>query len=67
MTLKFCLYLLTNFSTVPFTVALITLIVTIVNGVVLNSGKRCKHDLRVIFDQWPRLYLGKTDSDLITY
>ena len=29
-----------------------------VNGTVLNSGKRYKDDLRVIFDQWPKLYLG---------
>ena len=29
-----------------------------VNGTVLKSGKRYKDDLGVIFDQWPKLYLG---------
>ena len=28
-----------------------------VNGIVLNFGKRYKDDLRVIFDQWPKLHL----------
>ena len=31
---------------------------TMVNGTVLNFGKRYKDDLRVIFDQWPNLHLG---------
>ena len=29
-----------------------------VNGTLLNFGKRYEDDLRVIFDQWPKLYLG---------
>jgi hypothetical protein len=31
---------------------------TMVNATVLNFGKRYKDDLRVIFDQWPKLHLG---------
>ena len=29
-----------------------------VNDIVLNFDKRYKDDLRVIFDQWPKLHLG---------
>ena len=29
-----------------------------VNGTVLNFGKRYEDDLSVIFDQWPKLHLG---------
>ena len=29
-----------------------------VNGTLLNFGKRYKDDLTVIFYQWPKLYLG---------
>ena len=29
-----------------------------VNGTVLNVGKRYKDNLRVLFDQWPKLHLG---------
>ena len=29
-----------------------------VNGSVLNFGKRYEDDLRVIFDPWPKLHLG---------
>ena len=29
-----------------------------VNGTLLNVGKRYKDDLWVIFDQWPKLHLG---------
>ena len=29
-----------------------------VNVTVLNFGKRYKDNLRVIFDQWPKLHLG---------
>ena len=29
-----------------------------INGNVLNFGKRYKDRLRVIFDQWPKLHLG---------
>ena len=42
----------------PFTIVLISLINTMVNGTQLNFGKRYKDDLRVIFDQWPKLHLG---------
>ena len=43
----------------PFTIVLIPLLVhTIVNVTLLNFGKRYEDDLRVIFDQWPKLHLG---------
>jgi hypothetical protein len=58
MTLKLSSYLLPKFSRVPFTTVLIRLISTMVNGTLLNFGKRYKDDLRVIFDQWPKLHLG---------
>ena len=29
-----------------------------VNGTLLNFGKRYEDNLRVIFDQWPKLHLG---------
>ena len=29
-----------------------------VNGTLLNFGKRYEDDLRVIFDQWQKLHLG---------
>ena len=29
-----------------------------VNGTLLNFGKRYKDNLIVIFDQWPKLHLG---------
>ena len=29
-----------------------------VNGTLLNFSKRYKDELRVIFDQWPKLHLG---------
>jgi hypothetical protein len=43
---------------VPFTIVLILLISSMVNNTLLNFGKRYKDDLRVIFDQWPKLHLG---------
>ena len=53
MTLKkLSSYLLPKFSTVPFTIELIKGISTVVNGTMLNFGRRYKDDLRVIFDQW---------------
>ena len=58
MTLKLSSYLLPKFSRVPFTIVLISLISTMVNGTLLNFGKRYEDDLRVIFDQWPKLHLG---------
>ena len=53
MTLKLSLYLLLKFSRV-----LISEISTLVNGTLLNFGKRYEDTLRVIFDQWPKLHLG---------
>ena len=58
MTLKLSSYLLPKFSRVPFTIVLISGISTMVNGTLLNFGKRYEDDLRVIFDQWPKLHLG---------
>ena len=57
MTLKLSSYLLLKFSRVPFTIVLIPLISTRVNAL-LNFGKRYEDDLRLIFDQWPKLHLG---------
>ena len=48
-------YLLPNISRVPYTIVLILPISTMVNGTLLNFGKRYEDDLRVIFDQWPKL------------
>ena len=31
---------------------------TMVNGTLLNFGKRYEDNLRVICDQWPKLHLG---------
>jgi hypothetical protein len=31
---------------------------TMVNDTLLNFGKRYQDDLRVIFDQWPKLHKG---------
>ena len=42
----------------PFTIVLILLISTLVNGTLRNFGKRYKDDLGVIFDQWPKFHLG---------
>ena len=39
----------------PLTIVLISEINTIV---ALNFGKRYEDNLRVIFDQWPKLHLG---------
>ena len=58
MTLKLSLYLLPKFSRVTFTIVLISLISTMVNGTLLNVGKRYEEDSRVIFDQWPKLHFG---------
>ena len=51
MTLKLSSYLLPKFSTN-------SLISTMVNGTLLNFGKKYEDDLRVIFDQWSKLHLG---------
>jgi hypothetical protein len=58
MILKSSLYLLPKFSRVPLTIVLIPLISTIVNGTLLNFGNRYEDNLRVIFDQCPKLDLG---------
>ena len=58
MTLKSSSYILPKFSRVPFTIVLISGISTMVNGTLLNFGKRYEDDLRVIFDQWQKLHLG---------
>ena len=50
-------YLLPKCSRVPLTIIVISEISTIVNGTLLNFGKRYKDNLRVIFDQWPKLHL----------
>ena len=58
MTRKSSSYLLPKFSRVSLTIVLIIEISTIVNGTLLNFGKRYEDNLRVIFDQWPKLHLG---------
>ena len=58
MILKLSSYLLPKFGRMPFTIVLISGISTMVNGTLLNFGKRYEDDLRVIFDQWPKLHLG---------
>ena len=58
MTLKLSSYLLPKFSRVPFIILIISLISTMVNGTLLNFGKIYEDDLRLIFDQWPKLRLG---------
>ena len=58
MTLKLSPYLLPKFSRVPLTIVLIIEISAMVNGTLLNFGKRYEDGLRVIFDQWPKLHLG---------
>ena len=58
MTFKLSSYHLPKFSRVSLTIVLILLISTMVNGTLLNFGKRYEDDSRVIFDQWPKLPLG---------
>ena len=58
MYLKLSSYLLPKFSRVPFTIVVISGISTMVNGTLLNFGKRYEGDLRVNFDQWQKLHLG---------
>ena len=58
MTLKSSSYLLPKFSRVPLTIVIIPLISVIVNGTQLNFSKRYEDNLRVLFDQWPKLHLG---------
>ena len=52
MTPKSSLYILPKFSRVPLTVALISEISTMINGTLLNFGKRYEDNLWVNFDQW---------------
>jgi hypothetical protein len=40
------------------TIVVIRGVSSMVNGTLLNFGKRYKDNLRVIFDQWPKLHLG---------
>ena len=47
-------YLLPKFSRVPLTIVLIKGISTMVNGTLLNFGKRYDNN----FDQWLKLHLG---------
>ena len=58
MTVKSSLNLLLKFSRVPLTIVLISRISTMVNGTLLNFVKRYEDNLRVIFDQWPKLHFG---------
>ena len=51
MTLESSSYLLPKFSRVPLTIVLIGEISAMVNGTLLNFGKRYKDNLRDIFDQ----------------
>ena len=46
----------------PFTIVLISLISTMINGTLLNIGKRYEDELRVIFDQRPNLHLIGLDA-----
>ena len=57
MILKSSSYFLPKFSRVP-SIVLISEISTMVDGTQLNFGKRYEDNLRVIFDQWPKLHLG---------
>ena len=56
MTLKLSSYLLIKFSRVPFPI--VSGISTMVNGTLLNVGKRYEDNLRVIVDQRPKIHLG---------
>jgi hypothetical protein len=58
MTLKSSTYLLPKFSRVPLTIVLKSGISTMVNGTLLNFGKRYEDNLRVIFDKLPKIELG---------
>jgi hypothetical protein len=58
MTINLSSYLLLKFSRMSFTIVLIPLISTMVNGTLLNFGKIYKDNLRDIFDKWPKLHLG---------
>ena len=57
MAVKLSFYLLPKFSKVPLTIVLISEVSTMVNGTLLNFGKRYEDNLRAIFDQWPKLQL----------
>ena len=51
------IWILPKFNRVPFTIVIISLISTMVNGTLLNFGKRYEDDFRVIFEQWPKLHM----------
>ena len=51
----------------PFTIVLISLISTMVNGTLLNFGKRYDNNLRVIFDQWLKFGRAEQSKDLERY
>ena len=55
MTLKFVFVSLTK---VQQRIVLISGISPMVNGTLLKFSKIYEDDLRVIFDQWPKLHLG---------
>ena len=52
------MYNLPKFSRVSSTIVVISVINAMVNGTLLNFGKRYEDNLMVIFDQWPKLHLG---------
>ena len=58
MTLQSSLYPLPKLSRVSLTIVLIREFRTMVNGTLLNFGKRYNNNLRFIFDQWLKLHLG---------
>ena len=59
ITVKSSSYFLPKFSRVSLIIVLISgILSTMVNGTLLNFGKRYEDNLRVIFDQWPKLPLG---------
>ena len=60
ISLKACFWLLTffeNFNSQAFK-AFLTKIVSIFCQLILEFFKRYECDLRIIFDQWPKLHLG---------
>jgi hypothetical protein len=70
MTLKSSLYLLPKFSKVPLTIVLIPLISTIVNGTLLNFGKRYEDNLTpntpLIYTLFTYLKLNMDDFSILT-
>ena len=58
MTIKLSSYLLPKFSRVPFTIVLISRFSNMVNGTLLNFGKRYEDDIKILFYQWQKMHLG---------